>query len=70
MYFNDSAGSAIDLNQHCSITFTGDTYFYRNTANYFRSGGAIRCNITLSGTVYFEGNTAYLGGAMFFLETS
>ena len=71
VYFNDSAGSAIDLVQNCSITFTGDTYFYRNTANY--RGGAIRCydsNIALSGTVYFESNTAYRGGAMFLLGTS
>ena len=70
VYFNDSAGSAIYLNQHSSITFTGDTYFYRNTGY---SGGAIGCydsNITLSGTVYFEGNTAYLGGAMFLTGTS
>lgn len=70
VYFNDSAGSAIDLNQQSSITFTGDTYFYRNTGY---NGGAIQCydsNITLSGTVYFESNTAYLGGAMFLTGTS
>ena len=73
VYFNDSAGSAICLNRHSSIIFTGDTYFYRNAANYSDSGGAIRCydsNIILSGTVYFEGNTAYLGGAMFLTGTS
>ena len=70
VYFKNSAGSAIDLNGFSSMTFIGDTYFYRNTGY---SGGAIYCynsNITLSKTVCFEDNTAYLGGGMLLGGTS
>ena len=68
VYFNYITGSAVDLNGFSSMTFTGDTYFYRNIGSY---GGAIWCDnsnyITLSGTVYFEGNTAYVNGGAIFL---
>ena len=65
VYFNESYGSAIKLEDSCSIMLTGITYFYRNSA---QSGGAILSddsNIQFTGMAYFEGNVAnHVGGAL------